>query len=735
VIGRYRVQRELGRGRLGPLVLARQRASGSLVALRVAKPEWAGPPVFVARLTRDAFAAALVRHPNLVRLLGAGEAQGRVHFASEYVDGPSLAERVKRQGVLSPREAVALVLQAARGLRAVHGQGLTHGGVPPASVLVDRDGAVKVADLGLVKTPATVDADRRREATGPIPLGDRPQVQAEAFAAAVRADVRGLGWTLDHLVTGLPSGSDADADPQALTARGLPMNLIEVVRGMVAPGPAGGFADLGQAIPALERFLDDRKAGPATTPRDEHTQILDECLRAFRASPSARLKRQLVLGSAGAGALVVLLALVAWIPLLALSFLGLGLMTALASFVIGGITRRDELFADVREFALESRGVDLLVGAAGVVVFVAALVVLRLHWAWLALGLLAVLMAWALHFLVDRKADDERRGAVEEAKALVKTLRLQGVSEEALRGFVRASAGPDWEEFYETLFGPDARRAARGPSERGWRGLLDLRNRHGLMRDGLAAWVGARLEARRLDRARPLLQAVEERGLVAEGVNLVTARRRAWRVADAMLAVASDAAGSDHPALPGDVLKAAEAPETVLVEHETGLIGPERSWVVDLLLGPRTRFLLGAALLAGFLVWVHQNEVVRADQLKEAAARAMEESDPLRAIQNARVDVRLPDQPTPLRLPFLPRAMSILFQGINPGAAGLILVLSALFGVGGRVAGACALGGAAVAMLGPALGLPRLGPLDPSTASIALGAGVALLGAVQDGRR
>ena len=99
--------------------------------------------------------------------------------------------------------------------------------------------------------------------------------------------------------------------------------------------------------------------------------------------------------------------------------------------------------------------------------FAAALVALNLHVAWIAFGVLAVILAAWLHVAVDGKVDAERRGAIEEGRALLKRLRLQGVSEETLRRFVRTTAGDDWEQFFESLFGFDAVTAAREPSERG----------------------------------------------------------------------------------------------------------------------------------------------------------------------------------------------------------------------------------------------------------------------------
>jgi hypothetical protein len=741
IIGAYRVVGELGRGRLGAVVRAVQRSTGRTVALRVLRPEWACLPALVARLARDAFAATLVDHPNLVRLIELGEAQGRVHFASEFVDGTALADGGQDLGVLAAREAAAVVLQAARGLRFAHGQGLTHGDINPGCLFVDRLGLIKVADLGLAKTPAAVEAEKVRESTGPIALG-APAPKEGPSPEAVRADVRGLGWTLDHLVTGRPPGSDADAEPQALLARGLPMNLVETVRAMVDPRPGEGFADLNPAIAALERFVDGRKPGSATTPREEHTRILAECLGAFRTSPSARLRAQVVRWGLVAWGVLVVLSLLARLPRLGFTVFGLGVMTALARFVIGGVTRPDELFAKARALAFESRAVDWLVVAVGLALLISALVVLRLLGAWLVFGALAVALAVALHALVDRKAESERRGAVEEAEALIKALRLQGMSEDTIRRLVRGTAGDGWGEFYEALFGFEARRAAVGPEGRGWRGLLQIHRRYAPWRDPLADWLDAAVGTRRAERDRRLLQRLEERGMVAEGVNLVTARRRAWRAAEAMIVLAAEAraaargAANAPPTLPGAVRVAAEVPEEVLVGRETGLVEREGwswSWLPEALLGARTRFLLGAAVLAGCLLWVRQNEVIPGAQLRDVVAKVGGGSDPLEALRNARLDVRLPDQPRPLDASFLPRPVAGLFEGLNAGAAGLILVLSAL--VPGWRAGVFAVAGAAVALLGPKVGIPRLGPLDPRTVAMTLGAGIALAGAMIAGRR
>jgi hypothetical protein len=198
------------------------------------------------------------------------------------------------------------------------------------------------------------------------------------------------------------------------------------------------------------------------------------------------------------------------------------------------------------------------------------------------------------------------------------------------------------------------------------------------------------------------------------------------RAASKAHAFASSPDVADRPSVARAVRTAAETPEQVLVEKERGLIGTDPSFVRELLFGPRTRFLLGAALVAGFLLWVRQNEIVSGEQLKDVAVKAIESPDHLEALRNARIDVHLNRAARPLELPFLPRSIARLFQGIPPGVAGLILLLSAFLS-GSRV-GYFALSGAAIALFGPALGLPRIGPLDPAAASMAAGAVVAGLG-------
>jgi len=149
----YTIERELGRGGMGSVFLARQLSLDRQVALKVMSKRWATDPVFVARFTREAYAAAQLSHPNIVQIHDIGEVEGTRFFSMEYVRGRSLAELVRGQGKLDPETAVGYVLQAARGLKHAHDRGMIHRDVKPDNLLLDDQGLVKVADLGLVKTP------------------------------------------------------------------------------------------------------------------------------------------------------------------------------------------------------------------------------------------------------------------------------------------------------------------------------------------------------------------------------------------------------------------------------------------------------------------------------------------------------------------------------------------------------------------------------------------------------
>ncbi len=114
-LGGYRILKELGRGGMGAVYLARQLSLNRDVAVKTIQNDWSSNPRAVARFIREAYAAAQLTHHNVVQIYDLGQDNGINFFSMELVEGGSLDELLKRQGRLNPKQAATYVLHAARG--------------------------------------------------------------------------------------------------------------------------------------------------------------------------------------------------------------------------------------------------------------------------------------------------------------------------------------------------------------------------------------------------------------------------------------------------------------------------------------------------------------------------------------------------------------------------------------------------------------------------------------------
>ncbi|WP_406700786.1 protein kinase [Singulisphaera sp. Ch08] len=788
VLGGYQVIRELGRGGMGAVYLAKQISLNRNVALKVMKPEWADNPTFVSRFTREAYAAAQLVHHNVVQIYDFGQDRGTNFFSMEFVQGQTLSQLVKTQKKLDPEAAVGFILQAARGLKYAHDQGMIHRDIKPDNLLLNDQGVVKVADLGLVKTPALAEAEEAREANTAVVAAPRgaislasssgqitlvnsamgtpafmaPEQAKDAASVDLRADIYSLGCTLYDLVTGRPPFEGKTAielitkhqtetiiPPEAIVKR-VPKALSDIILKMVAKKPEDRYSYLGDVIKVLEGYLGLPTTG-VFSPREEHANLLAESVEAFNKAPSARLRPKLILGGFAACLLVVIAATLARQPFLATGFLGLGLMTALAYFIVSGVIQKKTLFLKTQQLLLGSGLFEWLMVLAGLVLFATVLVVFHLVFAWIAFGVVAAMIAIGFHIAFDKKVEAERREPIERTEDMLKSMRLHGLDEDALRQFVCKYSGERWEEFYESLFGYEAKMVARDQWGRAEQGRL--RSRFGAWRDPLVRWIDAKQQSRREARERKLLQKIEEKGLEARGVNLMTARRQARRAAEAMVMMAAElkeaerlphAVRGERIAIGQALRDAAAKPEMVLHEREQGLIDPRTDGPLNLILGPGPRFLAGAVLLTGCLFWMHQNNLLTKEKLEEAKVTAQQLSEKAQAVANeavksndvsvlkdahktfAQVDLpKVPEKTRPLSLPMVPQRFTALFHSFSPGVAGLILLFSSFFR--GVKIGLFAIPGAAIALFGPQF-LPGMSAGISSGLGLLLGALGALFG-------
>jgi hypothetical protein len=277
VIGRYRILDRLGLGGAGEVLLAEHADMRRRAALKVLPRERAEDPFARERFLREARAAARLDHPNLVRAFDAGEDDGVVFLAMEYVAGESFQDLVDRDGPLDPGRAADYLRQAARGLGYLADRGLVHRDVKPTNLLVDRSGVVRVLDLGLVRAEGEADDLTRRAGVGVLGTADylAPE-QAMSSDVDTRADVYGLGATAYFLLTGRPPFHGAGTAARKLIAHqtapapradaahpDVPAGLADVVARMLAKDPAGRFPTMAGVAKALGRWAE---AGPPCEP-------------------------------------------------------------------------------------------------------------------------------------------------------------------------------------------------------------------------------------------------------------------------------------------------------------------------------------------------------------------------------------------------------------------------------------------------------------------------------------
>jgi len=153
--GKYKILKELGRGGMGEVYLAEDTALARTVALKLLPEEKYRDPKSRERLVREAKAAAALDHPYVCSIHEIGEADGRLFFAMEYVEGRTLRERIA-QGPIPARQALDIAVEVAEALQCAHEKGLVHRDIKPANIMLMEKGHAKVMDFGLAKAVTSV---------------------------------------------------------------------------------------------------------------------------------------------------------------------------------------------------------------------------------------------------------------------------------------------------------------------------------------------------------------------------------------------------------------------------------------------------------------------------------------------------------------------------------------------------------------------------------------------------
>jgi hypothetical protein len=263
VAGRFSLEREIGRGGMGIVYLARDVALERPVAIKVLSPSLAARHDMRARFLREARIAAQCFHPHIVPIHAVEEAEDLAWIVMAYVRGETLADRLRRSGPLDADELRRLGREVGWALSYAHQRGVVHRDIKPENLLIDAStGRYVIADFGI----ALGNDQTVTPAGGAVPGTARYMAPEQAFGEAVdgRADLYALGVTLFVAATGrapfeaetamaLVTQHAMQPAPAVRTyAPALPLALARAIDRCLAKQPDDRYADAGQFLAAIE---------------------------------------------------------------------------------------------------------------------------------------------------------------------------------------------------------------------------------------------------------------------------------------------------------------------------------------------------------------------------------------------------------------------------------------------------------------------------------------------------
>jgi eukaryotic-like serine/threonine-protein kinase len=290
--GKYRLLERLGAGGMGQVFLCEHITMGRKVALKILPVQQAEDPASLARFYREARAVARLDHPNIVRAHDIDHDDNLHFIVLEFVDGCNLHDFIRRNGNLSPQRAAHYIRQAALGLQHAHEAGLVHRDIKPGNLLIDRQGVVKILDMGLARFFHEDSAAFIKEYEVGYIIGTGDYIAPEQIVDSrvdIRADIYSLGGTMYYLLTGkspFQEGTSAQKiiwhqvrHPKTLRVLrpDVPEALVQVFERIIAKEPSRRFQTPIELAKALEPFA----PGPTATPTLEEmpASVLGACRR------------------------------------------------------------------------------------------------------------------------------------------------------------------------------------------------------------------------------------------------------------------------------------------------------------------------------------------------------------------------------------------------------------------------------------------------------------------------
>lgn len=199
-LGPYRVERTLGRGGMGTVYKGVHVKSGKKVAVKVIATDIANQSRFRRRFESEVETLKMLKHPNIVSLVGHGEEHGLLFYSMEYVDGRSLHEHLRIHNRMPWEDVLEIGIQTTSALKHAHDMGIIHRDLKPANLMLDKSGNVKLTDFGIAKLFGSTDMTAAGAVIGTADY--MPPEQAEGKPVTTRSDLYSLGGVLYALLSG-----------------------------------------------------------------------------------------------------------------------------------------------------------------------------------------------------------------------------------------------------------------------------------------------------------------------------------------------------------------------------------------------------------------------------------------------------------------------------------------------------------------------------------------------------
>ncbi len=561
-----------------------------------------------------------------------------------------------------------------------------------------------------------------------------PEQADDATSVDHRADIYSLGCTFYALLTGTPPFQGASAvevvskhrterlqRPDSIVAS-VPKTLGDIVDRMTAKSPTDRFQDMSEVIAALETFLNQQQAKQPLLTDPKLVAELEAACASFNQNGLAKAKQWIPMGFVAT--CIVLSALTSifhWRFGIAIGMLG---VATLVSHLVMAIfsAYQDPIAKRLRSLIWLSPWTDWITWIIGIAVMVLVI--------W-ALGLLVyatgaiiggIVLAFAYEAMVDKTSRARRTASIDASEQIMKRLRLGGINEPEIHGFVARFAGRQWEEYFCALFDYDVMRSVRQQLIASGQNVGKARFRP--WRDGIVDRLDAMLNERRSEKDQKLLTRIEQASLTSQGFSIDVAKQQAEQMAQALVSFANQTRHGDDVTIDDTNRESVEQKrakfKAMMAEARSGKFSKQESFsrratqsLLNHLFGGKYRFVLGSILLIGSILWAKQNGLLEAATIDSLRSTATSVNDSLAGSLSGRTVLGDTSQVssalqqlgssnvlTKETEPFLG-----VFTNLGQAVIGFVIVVMSLM-AGWRVSIAATIG-AGLALIGPMM-LPAL---------------------------